>query len=101
MMRLLNDVLDMASLKVGKLAIQTAPVDLRSLLEDLTVQYSRSTSSATTLTYSIDLAVPSLVICDSLRVKQVLANGITNALKATMTGIVHAHVSCVSVRLHD
>ncbi len=43
-------------------------------------------------------AVPELVVIDPLRVAQVLANGVTNALKLTSAGLVELHVRVAHVR---
>jgi signal transduction histidine kinase len=44
--------------------------------------------------FSASSTLPEYVILDPLRVRQVIANGITNALKYTRTGTVQLHVSC-------
>lgn len=47
------------------------------------------------LTGTVGLDVPGCTLLDALRVKQVLANGLTNALKHTVTGSVHLEVDGV------
>jgi hypothetical protein len=63
------------------------------LLAELTAAYASMTNPGVVLTNSLDVgARPDEFVLDELRVRQVLTNGITNALKHTRAGYVHVKV---------
>ncbi|MGB7588497.1 MAG: HAMP domain-containing sensor histidine kinase [Solirubrobacterales bacterium] len=77
--RLLNDLLDLARSDAGRLAIRPVPTDVGPLIED-TVKTMRSQTDARNQTLSLDVA-PGLaqVNADHDRIRQVLVNLVTNA----------------------
>jgi signal transduction histidine kinase/DNA-binding response OmpR family regulator len=84
---LLNDVLDLSRIEAGKLAIERVPYRLRETLEELSSLYAgqaHGKSLAWTLQVARDL--PETVEGDPGRVRQVLANLLSNALKFTPRG---------------
>ncbi len=87
MMQLLNDILDMSRIDAGRLELVRAPFDL---VECLTGSLHLMTSSATArglqLDLALDPALPRVVVGDSLRLRQILANLIGNAVKFTAQG---------------
>ncbi|MCW6533711.1 MASE1 domain-containing protein [Sphingomonas lycopersici] len=87
MMRLLNDILDLSKIDAGQMTVVYEPYDLahalRSSVRLMSVAVERK---GLTLDLDIDKAIPSHVIGDSLRVRQILANLIGNAVKFTETG---------------
>ena len=87
MMQLLNDILDMSRIDAGRLELVHAPFDL---IECLTGSLQLMTASATArglrLDLALDPALPRVVTGDSLRLRQILANLIGNAVKFTARG---------------
>lgn len=138
MMRLVNDVLDLANLRSGQLRSVTAPVNLQDLLQSLQLQYQAMAAVEVGFGVAIAPGTPSeisalvLVVCwlllacllwllntrtplprrlffslsfcvctavsDELRLKQIVSNGVTNALKYTKTGYVQMQASHVAIR---
>ncbi|WP_172449207.1 PAS domain-containing hybrid sensor histidine kinase/response regulator [Bowmanella denitrificans] len=89
LLQLLNDVLDYSKIEAGKIDIDLHPADLESLIRELTVVFSGSQmKNSVELLYDIDTNLPKSVLVDSLRLKQVLINLVSNALKFTMAGTV-------------
>ncbi|MBT1066151.1 response regulator [Bowmanella sp. Y26] len=89
LLQLLNDILDYSKIEAGKIDIDLHPVDLESLIRELTVVFSGSQmKSNVELLYDIDLSVPRKILADSLRLKQVLINLVGNALKFTISGTI-------------
>jgi CheY-like chemotaxis protein/anti-sigma regulatory factor (Ser/Thr protein kinase) len=87
MMKLLNDILDIAKIDSGRLQLSVEPFDLHDCLADC---MSLMTASAVgkRLALNLDIApdVPRCIIGDSLRLRQILANLIGNAVKFTEAG---------------
>jgi signal transduction histidine kinase len=86
MTRLIGDLLDTASIEAGRLAITPEPVDIGKLLTD-TVDAFRSTAEARHVVLDAALPAPPLMATlDDLRILQVLANLVGNAIKFTPPG---------------
>jgi signal transduction histidine kinase len=86
LLNLIQDVLDIARIEAGRLAVRPESVDLPALLGDLAATMGPSVSSAgNVLHVDIDLRRP-LVHTDPLRLQQVLLNVLGNANKFTLGG---------------
>ncbi|GKH47288.1 hypothetical protein CE91St45_18500 [Oscillospiraceae bacterium] len=87
LLALINDVLDMSKIESGKVELRKARFDFRSFLESLGNLYytqarDRGIHCETTLLGDVDEAL----VGDSLRLNQILANLLSNALKFTPAG---------------
>ncbi|MEM0963094.1 MAG: ATP-binding protein [Bacteroidota bacterium] len=94
LLAVVNDVLDLSKMDAGMLSLEERPYDVRRLLKNaLTVV--RQQAEAKGLDLSADVAddVPQIVTGDAMRVQQVLANLLTNAVKFTETGSVHVSIA--------
>jgi signal transduction histidine kinase/ActR/RegA family two-component response regulator len=90
MMRfLLNDLLDHSKLEAGRMSIEEIPFDLRRLVRD-TVRFWRPEAHARGLKLRLDGArhLPRWIAGDPTRIRQVLNNLFSNALKFTDEGFV-------------
>ncbi len=86
LLRLINDVLDLAKVEAGKLEFRPEPCSPRAILEEIcTILRTSSTKSSVTITLAIDPAIDP-VILDPGRLKQVAYNFLSNALKFTPPG---------------
>ena len=84
---LVDDLLDVAKIETGALHLDPAPFDLRRVLED-TVAFWSGQAQAKGLELRLDLApdLPVRVLEDEARLRQVLFNLMSNALKFTEAG---------------
>ncbi len=83
----INDVLDLSKIESGRLELEQVEFDPRQELESIVDLFSSGASEKSIHFYCfIDPALPALLIGDPLRIKQVLANLISNALKFTPEG---------------
>ncbi|MDR9467134.1 ATP-binding protein [Marinospirillum sp.] len=93
MLGIINDILDFSKIEAGKLVLEEEPVNLRDLLDStlsmLAPQAHRQSLDLLGLVYD---DVPQLVKSDPLRLKQLLSNLISNALKFTERGEVVVRV---------
>ena len=86
---ILSDILDVAKIEAGKLQLEQAPFDLPALLRSLQQAYGAlAEHQGLAFQADIDPALPPQVLGDALRLRQVLANFLQNALKFTRQGTV-------------
>ena len=89
MMRLLNDILDLSKIEAGHLVVSSEPFDLPhairacSKLMAPAVQQKQLTSDC-----QISPEVPTMLVGDGLRLRQILVNLLANAVKFTAEGTV-------------
>ncbi|AJQ95435.1 CHASE domain-containing protein [Gynuella sunshinyii] len=97
LLELLNDILDYSKIEAGKIEIDPYPLELDVMIRELTVVLSGSHhKKGVELMYDIDPEIPKSVLVDGLRLKQVLINLASNALKFTSHGNVTISVKQVS-----
>jgi CheY-like chemotaxis protein len=87
LMSILNDTLDVSKIEAGKMDIEALPVNLEGLCM-MTAEVWKSTASAKGLVLAceIDPATPDWVLGDATRLRQIMTNLISNALKFTERG---------------
>jgi signal transduction histidine kinase len=86
MTRLITDLLDTASIQAGRLQITPKPADVGKLVGD-TVEAFTSIATAKNIDLDATLPVfPLIAVLDDLRILQVLANLVGNAIKFTPAG---------------
>lgn len=89
----INDVLDFSKIEAGKLVLEKIPFDLRVTIEDVANSIAlRARQKGLKLTTSLDSDVPSRLIGDPSRLRQVLNNLAGNALKFTQEGEIQIRV---------
>jgi hypothetical protein len=94
LLALLNDILDLSKIEAGKMMIENIPYDVRTVLEDCVKSFqARATQKKIALHFEIDPLAPQKVIGDPLRVRQIAANLLSNALKFTEKGWVCLRLS--------
>ncbi len=90
---IINDILDYSKIEAGKLAIEEIEFNVIDLLDQILQVFRFSIEkSELSLTYSIGKDVPSVIIGDPTRIRQVLLNFISNAIKFTRQGSVHVAI---------
>jgi PAS domain S-box-containing protein len=97
MMAIINDVLDLARIESGRFEVDLADFDLRETIEQACAGAGPQASSKG-LAFELALAaeVPARARGDSTRIKQVLLNLVSNAVKFTAEGSVVVGVSLMS-----
>ncbi|MFN0107205.1 MAG: response regulator [Bryobacteraceae bacterium] len=98
LLTIINDVLDMAKIEAGKLDIELAPFHLHLALEDV-VQLMAVRAREKRLDLQLDYsnAVPRQFLGDAGRIRQVMLNLISNAIKFTDRGQVRVEVTSRAV----
>ena len=86
---LINDILDFSKIEAGKLDIIPVDYDLSSVLNDLVnMVQTRAEAKGLKLVPVIDESTPKLLRGDEIRIKQIVTNILTNAVKYTEKGSV-------------
>ncbi len=94
LMAVINDILDYARIESGKLSLEHIDFDLEEMLSDtLNLFTAQAMEKRLRLHMSLDEGVPHHVLGDPTRLKQVLTNLLSNALKFTSEGQVRLDVS--------
>ncbi|MCM1056606.1 MAG: response regulator [Firmicutes bacterium] len=84
---LINDILDMSKIESGKMEIVRVDYAFADLLIDLwNVIFLRAQEKGLTLSFSLDETMPKTLHGDDVRIKQIVTNLLTNAVKYTPQG---------------
>ncbi|WP_338746483.1 response regulator [Pseudomonas putida] len=86
LVELLNDILDLSKFDAGQLELERIPFDMGSMVEDTANLLSQNTAQSVELTCLIARDFPSSVLGDPTRVRQIVSNLLSNALKFTRFG---------------
>lgn len=82
-----NDVLDLASLEAGRFRLQPQPCDLGAAIAEVAdLFWPMANAKKLSLMHQPDAGLPKALVCDALRLKQVLMNLVNNAVKFTAKG---------------
>ena len=94
LLELINDLLDLSNIEAKRLALEVLDFDLRTALDDFVELFAvRAQHKGLEFGCTIDPAVPTLLVGDSGRLRQVLVNLAGNAIKFTPAGEVFLSVS--------
>lgn len=89
LLALINDILDLSKIESGKMTIIPVEYKLRNLiLDSQNMIYNRVSDKGLTFISDCDANVPSVLCGDEIRVRQILINLLTNAVKYTHAGSV-------------
>lgn len=95
---IINDILDFSKIESNKLELETQPFDLRDCIEDsLDLLASKAGEKGLDLAYLIENSTPVTINGDVTRLRQILTNLISNAIKFTEVGEVLVSASAEKV----
>jgi PAS domain S-box-containing protein len=93
LLTLINDILDMSRVEVGKVALESRPLDLRNLVNGVVDMLRfRALEKGIDLWAEMDSAVPRRGRSDAKRLRQILLNLVSNAVKFTDRGEVRVRL---------
>ncbi len=94
-LHIINDILDLSKIESGKLSIEPAVLNVHQLIiEMVDVLHISAGQKNIKLAYSIDENMPEYIIADALRIRQILTNFISNAIKFTLHGDIFVNIIC-------
>ena len=84
LLNIINDILDISKIESGKYEVSKTNFDLKDLLEQIVQLYAVNTKEKNIrFLYTLDESIPNFVFSDETKLKQVLSNIISNAIKFT------------------
>jgi two-component system sensor histidine kinase BarA len=89
LMSIMNDILDYSKMEAGKLNLDCIPLDIRGCIDEvLALMSPHANKKGIDLIPITDVNVPKTVLGDQLRLKQIITNLVSNAVKFTDHGYV-------------
>ncbi|HEX5925524.1 MAG TPA: PAS domain S-box protein [Baekduia sp.] len=95
LLTIIDDVLDFSKIEAGRLELEAEAVDLLELTGELRhLLWPRAQARGLRLIVALDPAVPDVVLGDAVRLRQILVNLITNAIKFSEDGEIVVTIAC-------
>jgi PAS domain S-box-containing protein len=87
LLSIINDILDLSKIEANKLTIENESFDLIQLINSLVeIVGSKAKEKGLNIQVFMDENTPQYIISDAVRLRQILMNFLTNAIKFTMRG---------------
>ncbi|BBM84955.1 ATP-binding protein [Candidatus Uabimicrobium amorphum] len=94
LLHIMNDILDFSKIESGKLELEKEDFDLRECLEDVVNLFSAKVNESNfDLICEVDCCTPQYVVGDAKRIRQILINLVSNAIKFTNEGHIAIRVT--------
>jgi signal transduction histidine kinase/CHASE3 domain sensor protein/HPt (histidine-containing phosphotransfer) domain-containing protein/ActR/RegA family two-component response regulator len=99
LLRIIDDILDFSKIEAGKLDLRPEPASIAEILDRVRDMYAGNASSkGLVLKRIVDARISPAVVVDPLRLQQILANFVSNAIKFTSHGEISIHAELVEHR---
>jgi signal transduction histidine kinase/DNA-binding response OmpR family regulator len=99
LLNVINDILDFSKIEAGKMELEQKDFNLRNCIEEVLDLFAvKANKMGIDLIYQIDFKVPASIIGDSLRLRQVITNLVSNAVKFTQHGEIFIGVHLLNVK---
>jgi CheY-like chemotaxis protein len=97
LLALINDILDMSKIESGRMELELGPVLIREITQEvIDLLGDRAAQKGLTLRLVIKDDVPEAIVTDEVKLRQILLNLTSNAIKATTEGAVDLTVEAAS-----
>tara|TARA_R110000868_G_scaffold190862_1_gene434925 strand:+ start:223192 stop:225465 length:2274 start_codon:yes stop_codon:yes gene_type:complete len=89
LLAIINDVLDIAKIEADELVLEPSQINIEDLIIDIIHTFNGiALKKGVMLNISLEPSIPRIVTCDPVRLRQILVNLISNAIKFTSKGYV-------------
>lgn len=90
LLSIINDILDFSKIESGKMTLESAPICIRNIIEEVAdIQIVHASDKSIDLFTFVDADMPEFVNGDYVRLKQIITNLVNNAIKFTAQGEVY------------
>jgi len=97
LLTIINDILDFSKIEAGKLELEHHPFELHTCIEEaLDLLAPKAAEKKLDLAYVVDDAIPKILVSDVTRLRQVLVNLVSNAIKFTNQGEIVVDVTAAA-----
>lgn len=94
LLELVNDILDLSKVEAGKTELHPAEYDVKQMITDVSKMIAlRAENKGLTYRMQVDPTLPSVLYGDVMRIRQVILNLLTNAVKYTLKGSVTLEIT--------
>jgi len=99
LLQIIGDILDFSKVEAGRMELSPTPTSLQRLLQSTAANFTGSASSkGLILTVTIDPKIKPAHLADGLRLRQILSNFFSNAIKFTENGFVEAAMELLETK---
>ena len=93
LLSLLEDTLDITRIEAGKMVLEEKDMDIRELTDGLSVMFRpKAMERGLDFRVHVQPSIPSVLLGDTLRIRQILSNFLGNAIKFTENGYIEMRV---------
>jgi PAS domain S-box-containing protein len=93
LLSLINDILDMSKIEAGKLEFDLQPINIQNIANEIVQIFSeKATKKGISLDTSIVSSMPGFLRLDEVRIRQILLNLVSNAIKFTEKGYIQIRI---------
>jgi len=102
LLTIINDILDFSKIESGKMELERLPFELALCLEEaLDIFALQASAKKIEIGYSVEPAVPTWIVGDITRLRQIVVNLVNNAVKFTPSGSISVVVRCLEKTAQD
>lgn len=95
LLTLINDILDLSKVEAGKMYVEAVPCSICQIVSEVAATMRiRSAQKGLALNVKYIFPVPSIILSDPVRLRQILINLVGNAVKFTDHGVVEICIRC-------
>ena len=99
LLTIINDILDISKVEAGKMTLEYLPTDIKIMATEInSIFYHKAKAKALELNIDVDKNIPDAILIDEVRVRQILFNLISNALKFTIEGSINIRITCSTIK---
>jgi signal transduction histidine kinase/FixJ family two-component response regulator len=99
LLNLVNDILQVGKMEANKIELKKVPVNIKDLLDNIVNSFNyRLVESNNKIEVFIDNKVPEYIVCDKIRLSQILINLIGNSVKFTTNGTINLSANLLSLK---
>jgi len=100
--KIIDDILDFSKLQSKKMILEKVHFNIRNITEDVYALFdSQAKRNNTKLSYSLSPEIPPALLGDPYRLKQIMINLISNAVKFTRDGQVNFNIRSINNQTQD